>query len=156
LADRRDRDRRTAKSRPIGVEVRAAEGRWDAVLVEADGARHHLVKAPDAHEPVIPACTTVVVGVLAADALGRPIREVAHRPARLAHLVGCTADDPFTVECAARLADHPDGMRKAVPPAARFAVAVTRVGEAEQTAAVALGDLLGAGGVAAVLLPRVL
>lgn len=50
------------------------------LLVEADGARGCLVKAPALYEPVIPNTTTVTVGVLNLQALGQPLNEiVAHR-----------------------------------------------------------------------------
>ena len=45
----------------------------DLVLVEADGARGRSLKVPAAHEPVIPASTTLVIVVAALDVLGRPL-----------------------------------------------------------------------------------
>lgn len=57
-----------------------------AVLVEADGSAGRPLKAPDAHEPLIPACATLVVPVAGATAFGRPVAEM-HR----AHLVAVAA-----------------------------------------------------------------
>ena len=51
----------------------------DDVLVEADGSRMRPVKAPAAHEPVIPPEATLVVPVAGLDGLEGPIDEVAHR-----------------------------------------------------------------------------
>ena len=56
---------------PERVDALAATA--DLVLVEADGARGRSLKVPAAHEPVIPASTTVVIVVAALDVLGRPL-----------------------------------------------------------------------------------
>lgn len=45
----------------------------DALIVEADGARRLPFKAPYAHEPVIPAETSLVVPVASIAALGQPL-----------------------------------------------------------------------------------
>ncbi len=47
----------------------------DVLLVEADGARGLLLKAPRAHEPVIPAAATLVVPVAGLAVLGQPLDE---------------------------------------------------------------------------------
>ncbi len=45
----------------------------DAILIEADGARRFALKAPYAHEPVIPRATTLVIPVAGMDVLGQPL-----------------------------------------------------------------------------------
>ncbi|MBR4194701.1 MAG: putative selenium-dependent hydroxylase accessory protein YqeC [Oscillospiraceae bacterium] len=77
---------------PFGALVRGA----DFVLVEADGSRGLPAKAHAAHEPVIPAEAGTVILVLGADAFGKPISEVCHRPERFAALTGCSPDEPLT------------------------------------------------------------
>ncbi|MCP5101477.1 MAG: putative selenium-dependent hydroxylase accessory protein YqeC, partial [Chloroflexi bacterium] len=52
----------------------------DFVVVEADGSRMRPIKAPAAHEPVIPPESTHVIPVIGIDALDKPIVDVAHRP----------------------------------------------------------------------------
>ncbi len=47
----------------------------DVLLIEADGARSLPLKAPRAHEPVIPAETTLVVPVASLSVLGQPFDE---------------------------------------------------------------------------------
>ena len=86
-----------APSLPFGALVRAA----DFVLVEADGSRGLPAKAHAAHEPVIPAEAGTVILVLGADAFGRPIREVCHRPELYAERVGAAPDTLLTPELAA-------------------------------------------------------
>jgi probable selenium-dependent hydroxylase accessory protein YqeC len=132
-----------------------ATGSYDAVVVEADGARHRLVKAPDEHEPVIPARTTLVVAVIGADAIGQVIADVAHRPEQVAHVAGCRTADRLTVPRAVRLAGSEQGLRKGVPASGRFAVAVTRVRADDARQASALVEALAAAGIDATALPWV-
>lgn len=51
----------------------------DMVLVEADGSRQLPVKYPAPHEPVIPVNADEIIIVCGLQALGRPLREAAHR-----------------------------------------------------------------------------
>ena len=128
---------------PEGVDRLFAETTTDHVLVEADGARSMSVKAPAEHEPVIPATSTLVIVVAAIDAVGRRIREVAHRPERVAALAGLDEGDVLTVRNIASVLLHPDGGLKAIPESARVAVVITRVtADAEQPAAELAGLLL--------------
>ena len=61
---------------------------FDYVLVEADGAAHHPLKAHAPHEPVIPAEANQTICVVGASGFGQPIVQAAHRPERYAALVG--------------------------------------------------------------------
>ncbi len=68
-----------------------------AVLVEADGSAMRPLKAPAAHEPVIPACADLVVPVAGASCLGRPLDAPAvHRPAETAAVAGVEVGSPIT------------------------------------------------------------
>ncbi len=59
------------------------------VLVEADGAAGRPLKAPAAHEPVIPDAAAVVLAVAGMDALGRPLDAAhVHRPELVGELTG--------------------------------------------------------------------
>jgi molybdenum cofactor cytidylyltransferase len=127
----------------------------DLVVVEADGARSMRVKAPSVHEPVIPPTATLVLTVIGADALDRVIEDVAHRPLRVAAVCGCGPYGRLTVERAATLLTSADGGRKGVPPGARHAVVITRIGPAQRQLAAALAALLAERGVASVQLDRV-
>ncbi len=94
------------------------------LLVEADGARGLLLKAPAEYEPVIPRCASVVCVVAGLDALGRPLDErVAHRIERIAALTGAQAGDIITPDILVALLSHPDGGLKRIPAGAR-AIAV--------------------------------
>jgi molybdenum cofactor cytidylyltransferase len=69
----------------------------DVILVEADGSAGLPLKAPNEHEPVIPACATLVVPVAGARAIGKPLDPMTvHRAARLAELAGAALGDVIT------------------------------------------------------------
>ena len=63
--------------------------RFDYVLAEADGSKRLPLKAHAAWEPVIPDATANVVWVVGASGLGKPVAEVAHRPALFCERCGC-------------------------------------------------------------------
>ena len=67
----------------------------DETLVEADGSRQKPVKFPAPWEPVIPANTQQVVVVCNLCALGKPLRQVAHHPERVAQALGISQDTPL-------------------------------------------------------------
>ena len=110
----------------------------DYVLVEADGSKQLPLKAHAKHEPVIPERSKKVLVVIGIDGLGRPIRDVAHRPELFASIVHADGDTPVTAEMIHRVvcsyprcdgiiinkADDPDRIRKAETLAALFDVPV--------------------------------
>lgn len=90
------------------------------ILVEADGARHRALKAPAAHEPVVPASTTILVPVADLTILGKPLAEqYVHRPELVAGLTGAAIGQPVTVEMVATVLSHPQGGLKSLPQYAR-------------------------------------
>ena len=105
------------------------------VLVEADGARRMSVKAPEAHEPVIPSDATTVVVVAGLDAVGRPIEEVAHRPELVAALLECETTDVLTQGGLAAVLSHRNGGLKDISVHARVVVAITKVAPGHAAAA---------------------
>jgi probable selenium-dependent hydroxylase accessory protein YqeC len=115
-------------------QVFAASGA--PVLVEADGARRRPFKAPGPHEPVIPACATLVVVVAGLGAVGGRIADVCHRPELVAALLGCATDDDLGTAEMAAVIGHADGGLARVPAAARVAVALTQ-GRADDAARLA-------------------
>jgi len=83
-------------------------------LIEADGARSLPIKAPAAHEPVVPRRTGIVVPMVGLDALGRPIEAGSvHRPDLL---VQFGEKGVVTPELVVALLTSPVGGLKNVPP----------------------------------------
>jgi probable selenium-dependent hydroxylase accessory protein YqeC len=110
---------------PAAIDVVAEL--FDIVLVEADGSRGLPIKAPASHEPVVPASSCIVIGVVGLDALGRPMDErVVHRPELFGPLVGCAPGEMITVAHVARLAASPLGLFKGAPATARCIVLLNK------------------------------
>jgi molybdenum cofactor cytidylyltransferase len=111
---------------PDAVDAAYASGSQDLILVEADGAKGRMVKAPADYEPVVPSRSTLVVAVFPEAALGKAIDRIAHRPERVATVLRCGIGAHMTPVRAARLIGSREGYRKAVPSGARFVVVIRR------------------------------
>lgn len=85
---------------------------YPIVLIEADGSKGLPTKVPGESEPVIPKETTIVLGIQGIDACGKPIKEVCHRPERVALLLGKSEEDVITVEDMATLYLEERALRK--------------------------------------------
>ena len=88
---------------PLPPGLYAACAAADEVLVEADGARGHLVKLPRAGEPVIFDNVTDIVLVINLKAEGLPLCEAAHHPEQVAAALGVAQDAPLTPALLGRL-----------------------------------------------------
>ncbi len=96
-------------------------------LVEADGARGRLLKAPADYEPVIPSTARRVVVVAGLGAIGAPLDErTVHRPQIAARLLGVPSGTTITPELYLALINHPAGGLKGIPPLAEVAILLTR------------------------------
>lgn len=92
----------------------------DYLLVEADGAAGRSIKAPEAHEPVIPACADLVVGLIGLDALGKPAdAATVHRLESFLRVTGMNEGDSIGEQALKALAVHPEGLFKGSPEGAR-------------------------------------
>ena len=106
---------------------------FDWILVKADGARQRELTAPAAHEPAIPASSTVVVVVVSVDAIGHPVDSAAiHRPEQVAAVAGIDRSDTVSVEAVAALLTADDGGLKGVPPDSRAVLLVNKADTEEQ------------------------
>lgn len=111
---------------PEWVKPLAQHSGADVVLVEADGAGHRMLKAPNVHEPVIPPSATLVVPMADVEVLGRPLTdEYVHRPALLADLAGVPLGQAVSPEVLAIAVAHPQGGLKGVPAGARVVPLLT-------------------------------
>jgi len=92
----------------------------DVILVEADGARHCPLKAPNETEPVIPSSTTLTLPVVGLDGIGKPnTEEYVFRPQYFFHLTGVKEGELITAESVSRVILHPEGLRRGTPNKAR-------------------------------------
>lgn len=121
------------------------ERSWPFILVEADGAKGRPVKAPAPHEPVLPAGTGLVLGVVGLDCLGRPMDEASvHRPERFEEATGCGPGAPIRLEHLAALTRSPLGLFKGAPRGARRVLLLNKADRAPADPASLLRQLLAA------------
>ena len=120
----------------------------DYLLLEGDGAAGALLKAPAAHEPVIPPVTTMVMTVAGLPILGRPlVQPFVHRPHLVAALLGRQEGEILDEDAVARVLVHPQGGHKGVPVGARWRVMLNQAEDYEllwRGRAVAAGILAAA------------
>ena len=114
----------------------------DIVLNEADGSRMRPFKAPGAHEPVIPASTTLLVPVAGIDVIGAPLDdEHVHRAERVAELAGMKIGTTIEPELIARVIANKHGGLKNRPPSARV---IPLINKAQNVAQLLIGrDIAG-------------
>ena len=68
----------------------------DYIFAEADGARHHYMKAHAHYEPVIPERCGRTILVIGAQGFGMRVSEAVHRPEIFCRLTGARPDDIVT------------------------------------------------------------
>ncbi len=115
----------------------------DVVIVEADGARHKMIKAPAEHEPVVPPETNVALLMMSAEAINQPLSgEIAHRPECVAAVLGINQGDILTPVLVARLMMSEEGGMKNIPEGAMVYLLITHVIEERWGAVQSLVSLL--------------
>jgi probable selenium-dependent hydroxylase accessory protein YqeC len=108
----------------IGFPPDAIDDIWqsaifDWIIVEADGAAGRPVKAPAAHEPVIPKCAKWVVAVVGLEAVGKPLTaRWAFRPQLVSQITGLTEGSILTEAAVAQLLMDENGILKNAPAGA--------------------------------------
>lgn len=85
---------------------------FDFILIEADGSKGKPIKAPANHEPVVLNCTTITVGMIGMDCLGKKICDTAHRPEILADLLETTIDHIIEFNDIVKLSIYENGIFK--------------------------------------------
>lgn len=131
---------------PEAIDALKNASQFDRLLVEADGSRQRPLKAPAAHEPVIPSTTDAVVVVAGMSGLGLPLSEqTVFRAAIWAALSGTALGAPVDAESFARVARHEAGLAKGCRACARTTLFLNQVESPQARAAAAtIGRLLGA------------
>lgn len=121
--------------------------RADVVIVEADGARHRLIKAPAEHEPVVPHQTNIALLLMSTEAINQPLSAgVAHRPERLAAVLGINQGDILTPWHVARLVTNEQGAMKSIPATASVYLLLTHVTENNISMAQEVAELVQSSG----------
>jgi len=99
----------------------------DTILVEADGAARKPLKAPAAHEPVIPLGSDLCIGVMGLDAVYRPLTESnVHRHDIFSRITKLRPRELVTPKHMVSLAMAPNGLFKGSPPDSKLAVVLNK------------------------------
>jgi probable selenium-dependent hydroxylase accessory protein YqeC len=123
-------------------------GKYDAILVEADGAASRLFKVPSENEPVIPSSCRLTIWLMAIKVLGKVLdAKSVHRAERAAAVLGDAPGPIVTEELVLSLVKHPAGCLKGIAPASRKVALINQAdSQSEVEAARSLGKkLLGCG-----------
>jgi probable selenium-dependent hydroxylase accessory protein YqeC len=117
------------------------------LIVEADGSAGHPLKAPAAHEPVLPNSVTMVVALMGLEAVGAPLEEaMVFRVEEVRMITGLKTGDVLTPGKVAKLFLHPAGLFKGAPESARKVVFLNKgdlikeEGKAEELVDILLDD----------------
>lgn len=101
-----------------GISPGLADTLWnlydiDMLIIEADGAAGRPVKAPRGGEPVIPSKTTLVVGILGLDGVGKELNDQnIFQPNLVSNLTGIPEGEKMTEKGMALLMTHSEGIFK--------------------------------------------
>ncbi|HWQ29998.1 MAG TPA: selenium cofactor biosynthesis protein YqeC [Negativicutes bacterium] len=117
---------------------------FDCIIVEGDGSKGRPIKAPAAHEPVIPIHSTKVLGIIGMDSMGKPVSEAfVHRPELFCSITGCVEGDTIDAELVSRLVMHEEGLFKGAPDKAEKYLVLNKADrEAEKKSALAIAEKL--------------
>ena len=101
---------------PEIIEALWVSRRFDWILAEADGAAGRPLKAPTAHEPVIPEATRCVIAVLGLQGFGRPLSEEwCFRPHIFSELSGLGLGETMDTGSLLQVLTHEQGLLKGTP-----------------------------------------
>lgn len=113
------------------------------LINEADGAAQKHIKAPAAHEPVIPEETNICIYAVGLDALGKPVNgEFVHRPEIFTKLTGLGNEEKIDTNSVIRLLEHAEGGLKNMPGQALRIAYLTHGNTPDRQKA---GELIAAG-----------
>ncbi len=123
-----DHDRTSCVDNEVLSRLKSeAQNLGTPLLIEADGARQKLLKAPDAHEPAIPDFVEMVIVVASLAALDKPLtEEYVHRPEIVSKLSGLKIGESVTSDAIINMLTHPNGGLKNIPSQTRRVVLLTQ------------------------------
>ncbi len=111
-----------------GFQPEIIQTLWDSglfqwIIVEADGAAGKPLKAPAAHEPAIPACTSRLVGIVGLSGVGQPFSDrLVFRPEQFGRLTRLQMGANITEAAVADVFSLDNGLFKSFcPPVVRIA-----------------------------------
>lgn len=105
-------DSEAGKMRGISEsQLEANRERFDLILIEADGSACKPLKGWKENEPVIYPQTSVTIGVIDIQTVGRTISaDLVHRLELFLHMAGTQAGEPVSTDHLEAVISHPDGL----------------------------------------------
>lgn len=129
---------------PEYLDVIYTKKLFDIILVEADGSKQKPLKAPSDYEPVVPKKTSIVLGVMGIDVIGKHLdgRNV-HRPEQIAKITGNPIGSIVDEDIMVKIVLHNEGLFKNSGNNARKILVLNKVDNtALASAAVILAELI--------------
>jgi probable selenium-dependent hydroxylase accessory protein YqeC len=121
---------------PQLIDAVQKSGLFQWILVEADGARRRPLKAPAAHEPVVPASSGWVIAMVGLEAIGKPLDDQhVFGSQDYSRITGLPAGAPVTTESVVGAVLAPDGILKGFPPEAKRILFLNKAESRERRAA---------------------
>ncbi len=121
---------------PQEIDRLWVSGVFDWIIVEADGAAGRPLKAPAAHEPVIPSCSGWLVGMAGLQAMGKPLADQwVFRPEAFARITGLTPGALISADAVATALAHEHGVLKGAPAGCRCLAFLNQADESDGQAA---------------------
>jgi len=129
-------DQRLVGFEPTIMDALKRDGPFDRIIVEADGSARRPLKAPAAHEPVVPATADAVITVVGLSGIGQTLNsEHLFRPEIWRQLTNDTDGQPITAAAIVQAYQHPDGLAKGCPPGAAKILYLNQADTADRAAA---------------------
>jgi probable selenium-dependent hydroxylase accessory protein YqeC len=120
-------DHKVTGPSPETIDHLFATSATDYIIVEADGSHGRPLKAPAAHEPVVPEATTTMLILMGIDAVGHRLDRIAHRVEVATHFTGLAPHHVVTPQDCALILSHPEGALRVSPPHCRVVVGITKI-----------------------------
>ncbi len=115
---------------PSIIDSLHRSGRFKWIIVEADGAARKNLKAPAAHEPVIPKATGRVIGVVGLKAMGKPLtNQWVFRHEIFSNITGLAINETVTAASIALSIVSPVGLLKGTPRGAKQTIFLNLAGD---------------------------
>jgi probable selenium-dependent hydroxylase accessory protein YqeC len=112
---------------PNEIAAISALGLFDDIIVEADGAARKPIKAPNETEPVYPASTNLVIGVIGLDCIGQKITEEhVHRAALFSCITRGFLGEHISWQHIVELIKHSEGLFRYAPAEALKVVFINK------------------------------
>jgi probable selenium-dependent hydroxylase accessory protein YqeC len=118
---------------------------FEWIIVEADGAARRPIKAPAAHEPVIPAGTGWVIGLVGLRGVGKPLTDQwVFRLSRFQRLTGLRTGGIVSAPAVVSVLAHSRGLMKGAPDGARKMVFLNQADDTDRIrSGIQIASLLG-------------